>query len=250
MKKGEFIVIDGIDASGKGVIERHIKEYETSLDRRIFDTSEFCELNPDKIPELRDFSEADIIFNAEPSYYGIGKCIREEIISRNGRDYSFEDQIEAYSLDRLVNMKRIVIPAIENGIRVIQSRCLASTLAYQIIKGTTEAISEKNIKKLILSKSGNILQLSCHPDLLLIPSVTDGKEVERRIEARKKEGKDDNCEFENADFQTKISKIYGSDELKKIFTSRGTRVEYIDGTISPEYTRTKALELYQNFLSQ
>ena len=125
-RKGLFIVADGLDGIGKGEIERALIGYEQKLGRAVFDVISFSKANRKGLPELKDFwnppyTYYDTIINAEPSYVGIGQIIRDEIISKNKRDYSFMDEIEAYSLDRLVNMKRIVIPALINGVNVIQS---------------------------------------------------------------------------------------------------------------------------------
>src|SRR3989344_9053702 len=127
-KKGLFIVIDGLDGIGKGEIERALIEYEQKLKRAVFDSVAFCRAHKKGLPEFMDFWNPpeiyyDTIITSEPTHTWVGQAIREEIIAKNSRNYSSEMQIQAYSLDRLISMMRLVIPALSNGLRVIQSRC-------------------------------------------------------------------------------------------------------------------------------
>lgn len=251
--KGEgFVVIDGLDGVGKGTIERALTEYETDRKRLIFDSVDYSKKNHE-IPEfnspqlsLRDFYNT--IITSEPTYAGIGRVIRDEIIAKNGRDYSFSDKIQAYSLDRLVQMKRLVIPALQEGKRVIQSRCLASTLCYQALEADKLELDVEFIHGKILEQEGNILQLKYSPDLLIIPTIKDVDELTKRIEARKKEGKDDNCVFENAEFQRALKPHFESPWLKDLFESNGTKVVYLNAGISVEETKRQAVNIYSDFL--
>lgn len=252
-KKGIFIVIDGLDGIGKGEIERALIAYEQKLSRAVFDTIAFSRANRKGLPELKDFwnppeTYFDTIITAEPSYAGIGHNIRTEIIKNNERKYTSEDEIQAYSMDRLIQMLRVVIPALENNIRVIQSRCCAATLTYQMLRAKEEGKDEDEVKERILSHEGNKLQLSWAPDLLIIPKIDDVSELITRLKARGLTEKDDGAIFENLKFQEKISPMFSSSWLREIFESRGTVVRYLNAGVSPEETRRQAVEIYKRYL--
>lgn len=254
-RREHFIVIDGLDGIGKGEIIRALDSYEQKLGRTVLDTIAFSRANRKGLPELKDFwnppnTYYNTIITAEPTYSGIGQVIREEIISRNNREYTTEDEIEAYSLDRLIQMKKTVIPALINGVRVIQSRCMAATLAYQSLRAEEEGRSPEEERQKILQKHGSINQLDYAPSLLIIPTIKDVDELIRRIETRKEREKNDNAIFESLEFQRKLKPLYESSWLKEIFEARGTEVKYLDAGISVESSRTQAIEIYQDFLSR
>ena len=66
----------------------------------------------------------------------------------------------------------------------------------------------------------------------------------RRIEARKADGKDDNCVFENPEFQRSLKPLFEDSWLKNLFESSGSIVRYLDAGISVEETRRQAREIY------
>lgn len=252
-KRGFFIVIDGLDGIGKGEIERALIAYEQKFYRAVFDTISFSRAHRKGLPELQDFWNPpevyfDTIITAEPTYAGIGHNIRNEIIKNNNRKYSSEDEIQAYSLDRLIQMLRVVIPALQNNLRVIQSRCCAATLTYQMLRAREEGKNEEETKKKILEQDGNRLQLEWAPDLLIIPKIDNMEDLMARLKTRGLVEKDDDAIFENLKFQEKLAPLYTSDWLRELFEAHGTKVVYIDAGISPEETRRQAVEAYRRFL--
>jgi thymidylate kinase len=247
--RGWFVVIDGLDGIGKGVIEKSLVDYEISQGRKVFDTVGYSIKNG-IIPTYDDVKGYDTITTAEPTRAGIGKIIREEMVAKNGREYSVETQIESYSLDRLFQMRRLVVPCLENGINVIQSRSVASTLCYQSLKARIDGGNIGTIREAILRHEGNRLQLHNAPGLLIIPTIADVDELMERIEKRKKtDGKDDNCEFENPEFQKALKPFYEEKWVGELFAFYGTSVKYLDAGISKESTAEQAVELYKNFLA-
>lgn len=252
-RRGIFIVVDGLDGVGKGVVERALIEYEQKLGRTTFDTISFSKAESKGLPELENFwnppkRQYNTIITAEPTYTGIGKTIRFEIIAKNKRKYSAEIEIQSYSSDRLVQMKQVVIPALKNNLRVIQSRCCASTLTYQILRAEDENKNIEEIKKRILEHEGNKFQLDWAPDLLIIPQIKNIDELIERITNRKDFQKDDNSIFDNKNFQKRLNELYKSSWLKEIFESKGTVVKYLDAGISPEETRNQTAKIYKEFL--
>jgi thymidylate kinase len=252
-KRGCFVVVDGLDASGKGEIERALISFEQKNGKFTFDTISFCRAESKGLPDLEDFwnppfRQYHTIITSEPTYAGIGKTIRKEIIANNSRNYPTEIEIQSYSTDRLIQMKQVVIPALKNNLTVIQSRCCAATLAYQLLRAEDEDKDSEAIKKIILEHEGNKLQLKWAPDLLIIPVIRDIEEIMRRIEERKTHEKDDAAIFDKYEFQKRLNAIFQSDWLKELFESHGTTVKYLDANISPESTRQQAVEIYKQFL--
>ena len=253
-KRGLFVVIDGLDGIGKGEIERAIIQYEQRLGRAVFDSISFSRANRKGLPELKDFwnppeTYFDTILTAEPTYSGIGHVIRTELIKK-GSKYSYRTQIEAYSFDRLINMIRVIIPALKNNLRIIQSRSMASTLCYQSLKAKENGQNINKIRKEILDHPGNKLQLKWAPDLLIIPTIKNIRHLINRIEKRKEYKKDDNSIFDDMKFQSNLRRFYEDKWLKNLFESHGTRVEYLDAGISEDETRRQAIEIYKRFLAE
>jgi len=245
-----FVVVDGLDGIGKGEIERALIGYEQKQGRTVFDTISFSMANKKGLPELSDFwnppfTYYETILTAEPTYSGMGHTIRNEIIQKNGRRYSSEIEIEAYSLDRMVQMTRVVVPALVNGLRVIQSRSVASTLCYQSLRAEEEGRNPEETRRRILEHEGNVLQLRWFPDLLIIPTIRDVSELARRRENRQKE---DNAIFERNEFQRKLKPLYESKWLRDVFEEAGSVVAYLDAGISEQETRRQAIEIYSSFV--
>jgi len=253
MERGKLIVVDGLDGVGKGVVERALIEFEQKLGKAVFDSISFSKAHSKGLPELSDFwSPPDIhyhtIITAEPTYAGIGKVIREELTAKNGRTYSSEDQIQAFSLDREVLEKRVSRSARENGLTDLRSRCVASTLCYQSLKAEDEEKNTEKIRERILAHDGNRYQLEWAPDLLIIPTIGDIKELMERLHKRAESQKDDNSIFENIEFQGRLKGLYESEWLKNIFENHGTKVAYLDAGISVESSRTQSVAIYRHFL--
>jgi thymidylate kinase len=271
-KRGLFTMIEGLDASGKGVIQDALFHYLLDKCAHIFNVDNYggwarpadpngdviegrkAELFRTRLPEFKEFThphedfQTRVIFTSEPSYTWIGAAIRDEIVQKNGRLYTAEEEIQSFSLDRLIQMQRVVVPALESGIDVIQSRGLPSTLCYQSLRAEDEGRDVSEVRERILSHSGNQYQLYNAPDLLLIATVSDIDEIMRRMEARKVQGKDDKSQFDDYAFQSRLHLLYSDPLIKELFESYGSRVEYINADISIDETRRQAIDLYEAFL--
>jgi thymidylate kinase len=188
----------------------------------------------------------DVIVSSEPTYVGIGKAIRDEIIAKNGREYSALFTAHAYSMDRMILYRRVLIPALKAGKTIVQSRSVSTSIVYQPIQskiGKEPVMSVDDILKL----EGNAFVMDYPPDLLIIPTIKNVAEVMKRLEGRQK---DDNCQFENMDFQINIKPFYEGKELKKIFESRGCVVKYIDAGISIAETKNQSLNAYRTVIEK
>jgi len=104
-KKGAFICIEGLDASGKTTQARRLVR---ELRRRGFEA----------------------MYTTEPSPGDIGKFIRSYILQRKRR---VPIAVEAllFAVDRVDHLERRVKPALQEGKIVVSDRYVYSSLAYQ-----------------------------------------------------------------------------------------------------------------------
>ncbi len=253
---GKFIIVDGLDGVGKGVVLGAIIDDLAAKGLRVFDLHDFWKKHNDHpdfensefngVPNkyYKNLSEFDVLVSAEPTFAGIGKAIRDEITSKNGRRYSALFTAYAYSMDRLILYNRVIISALRAGKIVVQSRSFSTSVVYQPMQSTVQNEKPLSVDD-ILALEGNAFALKNAPDLFIIPTIKNVEEVIHRINFRDKE---DNCKFENIDFQLRIKKYYESKDLKRIFEEQGTVVRYLDAGISIADTKRQAVQIYSNIL--
>ena len=166
-KKGRFIVIDGIDASGKGTVALALYGY----------------LIEKGIPQK------DIVFTFEPTGGETGRKIREMLkADKKPLDHA-EKCLELYIKDRKEHLKNEIIPALKEGKIVLCDRFKYSTIAYQGAQGI-------DMQKIIEMHKGMPI-----PDLTLILDI-DVNIAISRIKADPKRNIFD--KFEQKDFLNKV----------------------------------------------
>ncbi|MEM2935608.1 MAG: dTMP kinase [Candidatus Bathyarchaeia archaeon] len=104
-KKGVFICIEGLDASGKTTQARLLVE---ELNRRGFEA----------------------VYTTEPSRGEIGRFIRRWVLQREGRVPSVVEAL-LFAVDRIDHVEREIKPALKEGKIVVSDRYVYSSLAYQ-----------------------------------------------------------------------------------------------------------------------
>ncbi|MEM4257238.1 MAG: dTMP kinase [Candidatus Diapherotrites archaeon] len=109
--KGVWIVIEGIDGSGKGTLAHEIKEWALK----------------NGIPQKK------IVLTAEPTKSNYGKKIRK--ILANQTKTNTNELYELYIKDRKEHLKNKIIPSLEKGKLIICDRFKYSTLVYQSLQG-------------------------------------------------------------------------------------------------------------------
>lgn len=250
---GTFTIIDGLDGIGKGVVQKAIEEYLISKNLRIFDLHQFWkkyhnhpefvhkEIDGKKNPLFLDLDNFDVILSSEPTFVYMGKAIRDEIITNNDRQYSAHMTARLYAADRAVLYKRVLLPALKRGKHVIQSRSVSTSIVYQPMQELETHEPELTIAQ-IIKIDGNDFALSNAPNLLIIPTISETKQILERLKAREKQ---DNCQFETIEFQEKVKPLYESKKLRHIFESRGTKVAYLDAGISVKKSKEQALEIFK-----
>ena len=232
-----FIMIDGIDGSGKSTVVSSWKHYLSDQGNKIFDLKNYLKEN-DHYPTIHELNNYDFIFSAEPTFTGVGKVIREELINQENH-YSAEAITQAYSLDRLILYTKIIIPLLQAGKHIIQDRGVSTSLAYQTTQNshlTLKAISELE---------GNKLALKNNPDHLILLKVTP-KTAMQRLSGRLE--KQDDVIFEKMDFLKKISNQYESEDYKNIFQKLGTKIHYLSGEEKIDIMNEQAVNLLKNIL--
>ena len=104
-KRGVFICIEGIDASGKSTQARSLVR---NLRRRGFDA----------------------IYTTEPSKGEVGSFIRRYVLQRKRRVPAVVEAL-LFAVDRVDHVESKIEPALESGKIVVSDRYLYSSLAYQ-----------------------------------------------------------------------------------------------------------------------
>ena len=243
MERGKFIVVDGLDGCGKGVIIDTFVEEAIKEGKRVFDVHKFWNEN-DFHPNPKEIiGEYDIILTSEPTFVGAGRVVRDELIAKNGRKYSPETVAGGYSLDRHILYEQLLLPVLEAGIDVYQSRSFSTSIVYQ--QQTALDLGREFSMDEIMKLPGNAFCYEHPMDFMIVPTIEDVSEVIRRLDGR---DKDDNCEFENLEFQLKLKKQYDSSEFREVFERKGVKLVSMDVGGTLEYSKEQAREFYRVFL--
>ncbi|EKD32720.1 MAG: hypothetical protein ACD_76C00161G0019 [uncultured bacterium] len=232
-RKGTFIIIDGIDGSGKSTILSSMAQQLEKTGYKIFDAVAWTKKH-NMLPCEDDFCKTDVIITAEPTHAWTGSAIRNEIISKNKRAYTPLETAHAFSLDRLVHYKRVVLPALAMGKIVLQDRGVCTSIVYQ-------PVQHENLPlKIVLELPGNKLALKYAPDHLIITDLNPAIAM-RRLSGRV--SKKDNAIFDKLAYQKLIDKRYKSQWFKKMFEKRGTKIHKIDVSGTKQEMKNNALSL-------
>lgn len=231
-------MIDGIEGGGKSTIVESWKKHASEQGKNIFDLKKYG-LENGHYPEYHELQSYDIIFSAEPTFFGIGKIIREEMI-KNGSNYSELAIAQAYSLDRLVLYKKIIIPALRDNKIVIEDRGVSTSLCYQALSGNLSL-------DLLAQLPGNALALEQRPDHLILISMSIAT-AQKRLASRYE--KQDDAIFDKIDFQQKAAAMYLSPEYQKLFTDRGTVIQYLNTDVEIDIMKQNAVNIFNTLISK
>jgi len=243
MERGKFIVVDGLDGVGKGVFLDTFIDEARAEGKRVFDVHEFWKehgFHPDPTDIIGNF---DVIHTSEPTFVGAGRLVRDELVAKNGRDYHNEVVAQGYALDRMILYQQLVLPVLEAGIDVYQSRSFSTSVVFQ--SQTAQDRGEAFEVSQIMAIHGNTFCAQYPMTHLVVPTIADIEEVMRRLDGREK---DDNCVFENLPFQLKVKEHYESDWFKEFFAGLSVPVTYLDAGQTLEFSKQQAREFYHKHL--
>lgn len=231
--KGRFIVFEGLNGCGKGVAVNYAKKYFEKKD--VFDLRDYMR-SEHKLPEAEEVEKYKIILSAEPTHSWIGAAIRQEMFYDNGRDYTGYNMLSAYSLDRLILYKRLLVPLRAEGKIIIQERTITTTVIQQPVHKNkpvdTDTIMEHPNHRYILENL---------PDLAVIFKV-DPKKVMKWLSIREEQ---ENDIYENLEMQTKFQERWESDWFRKMFESRGLTIKYLENHKSLKEFEKTIREFYE-----
>jgi len=234
-RKGKYLVIDGIDGSGKSTRVKMLADYLRSRDKLIFDLTEFSKSHDDP-PQPEELFKYDIILANEPTYFWAGRAVRKEAISSmHQRHYGPTFIAEGYSFDRGILDTMIISPVLMEGVTVIKDRALTTTLAYQTSQGVS--------LEYLLSLEGNKIALSNPPDAIIIADCPPDVAIER---LRTRLDKNDNAIFEKLEFLKRADNAFKSEWFRNIFESRGTKIIYLNTARNLETEMKELISIYDS----
>ncbi len=156
-KKGTFVCIEGIDASGKTT---HARRLVRNLHQRGFDA----------------------IYTTEPSSGQIGEFIRRHVLQRRKRVPSVIEAL-LFAADRVDHLETRIKPALQQGKSVVSDRYVFSSLAYQGAAGLDLKWIDE-INRLALPPDLAIL-IDVPPEVV-IKRLTRKKSVMERLETQRR----------------------------------------------------------------
>ncbi len=232
-----FVMIDGIEGGGKSTIVEAWKQYLEEQNFSVFDLKKYL-LENNRYPNYEEIRPYNFILSAEPTYTGIGKVIREELI-KNGTSYADEAIAQAYSLDRLILYTKIILPALKDNKHIIQDRGVSTSLCYQSLNGNLSL-------DWLSTLPGNALALEHRPDYLCIIEMSP-ETAQQRLATRYE--KQDDVIFDKLDFQQKAMSTYLSTEYQKLFQNRGTKIELLNTDLAIDIMKQESIEFLKSTLS-
>lgn len=106
MRKGNFIVFEGGEGSGK----------DTNIDRL-----------------KKDYADrTDIVFTREPGGTVLGEQIRTLVLTKNSEKMNIKTELMLFLAARAQLLEEVIVPALSAGNTVVSNRFGLSTIAYQI----------------------------------------------------------------------------------------------------------------------
>ena len=199
--RGKFITFEGADGSGKTTQIEKIKKY---LEQK----GERC------------------LLTREPGGSDLGNKIREILLHYDGEIDSLAELL-LYMADRAQHAKKIILPALNDGITVLCDRYTDSSVAYQ---GYARGL---DIQKII--ELNNIATDGLNPDLTIVFDVETETAIKRVGDIK------DRLEQEGIEFHKKLR--YGYLELAKRFPER---IKVVNSNLEIEEVFEQVKEILKN----
>lgn len=230
-----FIVFDGIAGSGKTTVINAVKEWFQKQDAHVFDLASWARDHRDP-PTFDDVRDHDVLFTFEPTKQWIGSAIRYEM-SRTDQPYSGLELAHAFSLDRLTQYRRLILPAREAGKIIIQDRSVTSSIAYQPIMPDGPKLEE------LIRLPGNKLAIENAPDGIILTKLAP-----ELVKERHTRNDDSKGVFEDLELLKQVQERFHSDWFKDLFTSQGTTFKTLNTEKSINETAQLTIDYVQSYL--
>lgn len=230
-------MVDGVDGAGKTTIINTWKKFLRQNNRKIFGIREYWQQNQNH-PEFEQLKDYDFIFSAEPTSVWTGAALRKEMIKQDS-DYSGKAIAEAFSLDRLVLYKRLLLKLLNEDVSIIQDRGISTSLCYQPLQ-STELTREK-----VANLEGNAFALKNNPEYLILADLPIEDALER-LDLRQQQ---DDSVFEKRKFLNRARETFLSKEYQDYFIKQGTEIKKLDTSVNIDIMKEKSVSLLQNILN-
>lgn len=234
-RPGQFLVLDGLTGSGKGTVSQALAQEAARQGKRVFSLSEWSKTHRDP-PTIEEIGEADVLFTFEPTKTWVGAAIRYEL-SRTDRRYSGRKLAHAFSLDREIMYRRLIVPALAAGKQIIQERSVSSSILLQPIMPDNVLLGE------LLEMEGNQLAFEHAPSDLLLLHTTPETAVER-IQSRADE---DKGVFQDPSFIQRSYERLHAEWFRDLFERQGTRSRWLDAEQLEAETVREAITIFHSF---
>ena len=256
-RPGTLVMFEGPDKGGKDtalrlLVEILLKEKNIKLFDAIKYQSEQKE-HPDFVdkflgnqvnPNYVDPDSFDLLVTCEPTHAEEGRKLRKRILPHL-EEYGTVHTAEYFAQDRMEQAKRIIIPALERGVDVLQSRGFPSSELYQPEQAARDIRKGKNIEEItreqIRQISGNRFVLDhCLPDIMFILHAP----IEILMK-RKGYHNDDHTSFEDRDFTEAMLKAYLDQGWHNELKGLGVEVHTINSDRTSTETQAEIFDIYE-----
>lgn len=185
MKNGKFIVIEGGEGAGKGVVMAFLKQQLAGRD--------------------------DIVFTREPGGTPIAEKIRGVLMDKENKGISVKTELFLFCAARAQHVDELVRPSLEAGKIVISDRFDISTKSYQIYGRQRPAFQK------IFALLNDIAKTGLRPDSVIYLDVEPVVGLERK--SKSDEGHCTRFDVENLTFHERVRAGY-MDQYREAIKSR------------------------------
>ncbi len=246
-----FIMVDSGDGGGKGALIEVFKESLLEKNIPFFDCVEYWKMH-DRLPHLEEVQElvpgCKAIFVAEPTYVGIGKLLREELINKDANEryikhgfgaYDARATAVAYAIDRDVLYKRLLIDALHAGMFIVADRGIITSDVYQPLQASFAGIDEWEFRAFVHDLPGNKQAFAYLPSVFILPRVPTAERMRRLAHRSTHEDKDDRAIFETSEFQAAITKSYDDPKMRAFYEDKGSSFFDFEVDVGEDRSATK-----------
>lgn len=231
-----FIMVDGIDGSGKSTVVDFWAEALHAAGKNVCSLKSFWQKHA-RHPAPEELEDCDVIVSAEPTFVGKGKEIRDTMI-RKGSAATPMDLALAYAEDRRSLYESVLLPSLKKKKVIIQDRGVSTSLCYQPLH------HPELTPALVSSLPGNAFALRHAPNHLVIVD-TPAETAMLRLTEREKQ---DHALFERKEFLKQARTRFLEEAFQQTFRDRGTAVHCLNGETPLAIMKQEAITLLKRML--